>query len=66
MGFLILKFDEIFRELKGQTPRIRGVCGELYNPDFNVTEFRNIKNEAGSSGFVLSNKHWRNSSKGGG
>ncbi|MCK4957587.1 MAG: KilA-N domain-containing protein, partial [Candidatus Cloacimonetes bacterium] len=30
-------------------------------PDFNVTEFRNIKNEAGSNGFILSSKNWINS-----
>jgi len=27
-------------------------------PDFNVTEFRNIKNESGSNGFILSRKNW--------
>ena len=31
------------------------------NPDFNVTEFSNIKNESGSHGFVLSSKNWINS-----
>ncbi|WP_445709707.1 KilA-N domain-containing protein [Flavobacterium movens] len=30
----------------------------LYNPDFNYTEFGIIKNEAGSNNFVLSVKHW--------
>ncbi|WP_255945805.1 KilA-N domain-containing protein [Brucepastera parasyntrophica] len=31
---------------------------QLHNPDFNVTEFRNIRNESGSNGFVLSTKQW--------
>ena len=26
--------------------------GKIHNPDFNVTEFRNIKNQSGSNGFV--------------
>ena len=30
--------------------------GKIYNPDFNVTEFSNIKNESGSNGFVLTVK----------
>ena len=34
---------------------------KIHNPDFNVTEFRNIKNESGSNGFVLSGKNWINS-----
>jgi len=35
-----------------------GIWEQLYNPDFNVTEFSNIKNQSGSNGFVLSGKHW--------
>ncbi len=35
-----------------------GIWEGLYNPDFNVTEFRNIKNESGGNGFVLSSKQW--------
>ncbi len=31
---------------------------QLNNKDFNVTEFRNIKNESGSNGYVLSWKQW--------
>ena len=31
---------------------------ESGNPVFNVTEFRNIKNESGSNGFILSSKNW--------
>jgi hypothetical protein len=33
-----------------------GIWEKLHNPDFNVTEFRNIKNESGSNGFILSSK----------
>ncbi len=36
------------------TVEFMGLWEKLHNPDFNVTEFRNIKNEAGSNGFVLS------------
>lgn len=35
-----------------------GIWEQLYNPNFNVTEFSNIKNESGSNGFVLSGKQW--------
>jgi len=35
-----------------------GLWEQLHNPDFNVTEFSNIKNEAGSHGFVLSSSQW--------
>ena len=31
-------------------------CFDVYNPDFNYTEFGTIKNAAGSKGFVLSGK----------
>ena len=31
---------------------------QMHNPNFNVTEFRNIKNESGSNGYVLSSKQW--------
>jgi hypothetical protein len=37
------------------TIEFMGLWEQLHNPDFNVTEFSNIKNEAGSNGFVLSN-----------
>ena len=33
-----------------------GLWEQMYNPDFNVTEFSNIKNQAGSNGFILSSK----------
>ncbi len=36
------------------TIEFMGLWEKLYNPVFNVTEFRNIKNEADSNGFVLS------------
>ena len=35
-----------------------GLWEQIHNSDFNVTEFSNIKNEAGSNGFVLSSKQW--------
>ena len=35
-----------------------GIFERLNNPDFNVTEFGNIRNEAGSNGFVLTVKQW--------
>ncbi len=38
-----------------------GLWEKMHNPDFNVTEFSNIRNESGSHGFVLSSKNWINS-----
>ena len=35
-----------------------GFWEKIHNPDFNVTEFRNIKNQSGSNGFVLTVKQW--------
>lgn len=35
-----------------------GLWEQMNNPGFNVTEFSNIKNEAGSNGFILSSKQW--------
>ncbi len=35
-----------------------GIWEKINNPNFNVTEFGNIKNESGSNGFVLSSKQW--------
>jgi len=40
------------------TIEFMGLWEQMHNPDFNVTEFSNIKNEAGSNGFVLSSKQW--------
>ncbi len=37
-----------------------GLWEKMHNPDFNVTEFSNIRNESGSNGFVLSSKNWIN------
>jgi len=31
-----------------------GAWEQAHNPNFNVIEFNNIKNEAGSNGFILS------------
>jgi hypothetical protein len=45
------------------TIEFMGLWEKLHNPDFNVTEFRNIKNEAGSNGFILSSKTWINSTQ---
>ncbi len=35
-----------------------GAWERMHNPIFNVTEFGNIKNEAGSNGFILSSSRW--------
>ncbi len=40
------------------TLEFMGLWEQIHNPDFNVTEFGNIKNDAGSNGFVLSAKKW--------
>ena len=40
------------------TIEFMGLWEKMSNPDFNVTEFRNIRNESGSNGFVLSSKNW--------
>jgi hypothetical protein len=40
------------------TIEFMGLWEQMNNPDFNVTEFSNIKNEAGSNGFILSSKQW--------
>ena len=40
------------------TIEFMGLWEQMQNPVFNVTEFSNIKNEAGSNGFVLSSKQW--------
>ncbi|MEP7263320.1 MAG: KilA-N domain-containing protein [Bacteroidota bacterium] len=40
------------------TIEFMGLWEQIHNPDFNVTEFSNIKNEAGSNGYVLSSKQW--------
>jgi hypothetical protein len=40
-----------------------GAWEKLHNPDFNVTEFSNIRNESGSNGFVLTSKQWLEKTK---
>lgn len=40
------------------TIEFMGLWEQMHNKNFNVTEFRNIKNEAGSNGFILSSKQW--------
>ena len=35
-----------------------GIWERMNNPDFNVVEFNNIKNESGVNGFVLTSKQW--------
>jgi hypothetical protein len=40
------------------TIRFMGIWEQMNNPDFNVTEFGNIKNESGDNGFVLTSKQW--------
>jgi len=40
------------------TVEFMGFWEKIHNPDFNVTEFSNIKNQSGSNGFVLTVKQW--------
>lgn len=42
------------------TIEFMGLWEKMHNPEFNVTEFRNIKNASGSNGFILSCKNWIN------
>jgi hypothetical protein len=35
------------------TIQFMGLWEQMHNKDFNVTEFRNIKNEVGTNGFVV-------------
>jgi len=35
-----------------------GIWEQIHNKNFNVTEFRNIKNQSGSNDFVVSDKQW--------
>ena len=43
------------------TIEFMGLWEKIHNPDFNVTEFGNIRNESGSNSFILSSKNWINS-----
>jgi hypothetical protein len=40
------------------TVEFMGIWERLNNPDFNTTEFSNIRNQSGSNGFVLTTKQW--------
>ena len=40
------------------TIHFMGAWEQVHNPIFNVMEFHNIKNEAGSNGFILSSSKW--------
>jgi hypothetical protein len=40
------------------TIQFMGAWENVHNPYFNVMEFHNIKNEAGSNGFILSSSKW--------
>lgn len=40
------------------TVEFLGIWEQIHNPNFNVTEFSDIKNQSGSNGFVLSWKQW--------
>jgi hypothetical protein len=35
-----------------------GIWEQLYNPNFNVIEFNNIKSDAGTYGFIISSSKW--------
>jgi hypothetical protein len=45
------------------TVEFMGAWEKLHNPDFNVTEFSNIRNESGSNGFVLTSRQWLEKTK---
>lgn len=40
------------------TIEFNGLWEQLHNPNFNITEFDNIKNESGSNSYVLTSKQW--------
>ena len=40
------------------TVQFMGAWEQVHNPHFNVMEFNNIKNEAGSHGFIVSSSKW--------
>ena len=40
------------------TIQFMGAWEQVHNPSFNVMEFHNIRNEAGSNGFILSSSKW--------
>jgi hypothetical protein len=40
------------------TVEFMGIWEQIHNPDFNITEFGDIKNKSGSNSFVLSAKQW--------
>ncbi len=40
------------------TLEFMGVWEQIHNPNFNITEFGNIKNQSGSNSFILSGKQW--------
>lgn len=40
------------------TIQFMGAWEQVQNPSFNVMEFNNIRNEAGSNGFILSSSKW--------
>ncbi len=40
------------------TIQFMGAWEQVHNPNFNVMEFNNIRNEAGSNGFILSSSKW--------
>jgi len=40
------------------TVEFMGIWEKTNNPDFNVTEFSNIRNDSGANGYVLTTKQW--------
>lgn len=40
------------------TVQFMGAWEQMHNPDFNVIEFHNIKNNAGTNGYILSSSRW--------
>lgn len=45
------------------TLEFMGAWEKLHNPNFNVMEFDNIKNQSGSNAFILSSKQWLTKTK---
>lgn len=42
------------------TIQFMGLWEQMHNKNFNLTEFRNIKNEVGTNGFIISSSMWIN------
>ncbi len=54
----MVKISVLDKEITRYTVEFMGGWEKIHNPDFNVTEFSNIRNESGSNDFVLTVKQW--------